>query len=626
MRVLLIHSDYLKYETKNKTNIAEEIDENKKEGFFEESLVVFCAVEKEDEKNEKQVVKNLVKEIEDVQGNVNAKNIVIYPYAHLSSSLSSPKIAIKILKDVEQSLIEKGFDVFRVPFGWYKSFEVSCKGHPLSELSRTISGDKTEEKECGDACCVEDEVSFGKDPRFIILDNDELIAPEEYKYKNKDLKSLVDYELKNTKPSNKEPPHVRLMKEKELCDYEFASDVGHLKWFPKGKLVRDLLSEYVYNLVVKNGAMPIETPIMYDLDNEAINVHAAKFGERQYKIQTKKELMLRFACCFGAFRVLGEPFLTWKNLPAKVYELSTYSFRYEKRGEVIGLKRLRGFTMPDWHTACQDMDQALEEFENQVAICLQTGEDLNVNYEIIFRATEEFYDENKQWMHKVAKNIGKPLILELIPERKHYWNCKMDFAAIDALKRPIENPTVQIDIESGERFGITYLGENEKEHHPIILHNSPTGSIERVICSLLEKTAIEINEKPPMLPLWLSPTQVRIIPIGENHLEFSKELVTKFEKENIRVDIDDRDDRIGKKIRNAGKEWIPYTIVIGDNEISNNADNDESTSTFNVSIRETKEKKDMTIKELVDEIKTKTEGLPFKKLTLPITLSNRINF
>ncbi len=277
------------------------------------------------------------------------------------------------------------------------------------------------------------------------------------------------------------------MREKELCDYESASDVGNLKWFPKGRLVRDLLADYVYNLVVDQGAMPIETPIFYDLDNEAINVHAAKFGERQYRTDTKKNLMLRFACCFGAFRVMADPFITWKNLPAKLYELSTYSFRFEKKGEVVGLKRLRAFTMPDFHSFCADMENTLEEFSKQTDMCIQTGVDLDVKYEIIFRATKDFYDENKDWMYSIGKKIGKPVLLEILPERKHYWSCKIDFAAIDYLGRPIENPTVQIDVESGKRFDITYLGEDGKEHYPTILHCSPTGSIERVICSLLEK-------------------------------------------------------------------------------------------------------------------------------------------
>ena len=105
--------------------------------------------------------------------------------------------------------------------------------------------------------------------------------------------------------------------------------------------------------------------------------------------------MLRYACCFGAFRVLSDSFLTWKNLPVGIYELSTYSFRLEKKGEVVGLKRLRGFTMPDLHTVCADLTQSMEEFQKQIDMCKKTGEDLKVNYEVIFRTTAEFMQENK---------------------------------------------------------------------------------------------------------------------------------------------------------------------------------------------------------------------------------------
>ncbi|MCL2157203.1 MAG: threonine--tRNA ligase [Methanobrevibacter sp.] len=610
MRVLLIHSDYLKYKTKNKTPIAEEIQETKKEGLFKESLVVFTAVEKEDEKNPEAVIKNLIAEIKKVNSQVKAENIVLYPYAHLSSSLSSPKSAIAILKEAEASLNQENFDVFRVPFGWYKSFEVSCKGHPLSELSRTISNEEVPEEE---EPKEEDEKS-----KFYILDSDELINPEDYNFQKSDLKKIMEYELGIGKSKDKEPPHVKIMKEKELADYENAADVGHLKWYPKGRLIRDLLSDYVYDLVVERGAMPIETPVMYDLDNDAIREHASKFGERQYKISTKKELMLRFACCFGAFRVLAESFLTWKNLPARVYELSTYSFRFEKSGEVVGLKRLRGFTMPDQHTICADLEQSLAEFENQVEMCNQTGRDLEVNYEVIFRATQDFYETYKEWMHKIAAKLGKPIILELIPERKHYWVSKMDFAAIDYLGRPIENPTVQIDVESGERFGISYLTKEEKEAHPIVLHCSPTGSVERVLCSLLEKAAIETDEKPPMLPVWLSPTQIRVIPVGEKHLEFANQLVEEIATHDIRVDIDDRDERVGKKIRNSATDWVPYAIVVGDTEMETNV--------FSLSNRRNNDKKDMTIEEIINEIHSKIKNKPFRKLPLSKVLSKRINF
>lgn len=607
MRILLIHSDYLNYNVKNKTPVAEEIEDAKKQGAFDESLVVFTAVEKDDENNPQGIVKNLVKEVIKTNDQVKAENIVLYPYAHLSSSLSSPKVAVQLLKDAEEALNAEGLNVKRVPFGWYKAFEISCKGHPLSELSRTITAEEEDEEE------VEKKPSS-----WSILDGDKIIDIDDFKFENDQLEKLVSYELGTGASDAGEPPHVKLMREKELCDYESASDVGNLKWFPKGRLVRDLLADYVYNLVVDQGAMPIETPIFYDLDNEAINVHAAKFGERQYRTDTKKNLMLRFACCFGAFRVMADPFITWKNLPAKLYELSTYSFRFEKKGEVVGLKRLRAFTMPDFHSFCADMESTLEEFSKQTDMCIQTGVDLDVNYEIIFRATKDFYDENKDWMYSIGKKIGKPVLLEILPERKHYWSCKIDFAAIDYLGRPIENPTVQIDVESGKRFDITYLGEDGKEHYPTILHCSPTGSIERVICSLLEKTAIELDEKAPMLPTWLSPIEVRIITVGEDHKDFANELYDKINAENIRVDVDDRDESVGKKIRNAATEWIPYIFVVGDNE--------KESGVFSVTVRETGEKVDMTVDELIKEVLDKTKGMPYRGLPLPKDISTRINF
>lgn len=607
MRILLIHSDYLNYNVKNKTPVAEEIEDAKKQGAFDESLVVFTAVEKDDENNPQGIVKNLVKEVIKTNDQVKAENIVLYPYAHLSSSLSSPKVAVQVLKDAEEALNAEGLNVKRVPFGWYKAFEISCKGHPLSELSRTITAEEEDEEE------VEKKPSS-----WSILDGDKIIDIDDFKFENDQLEKLVSYELGTGASDAGEPPHVKLMREKELCDYESASDVGNLKWFPKGRLVRDLLADYVYNLVVDQGAMPIETPIFYNLDNEAINVHAAKFGERQYRTDTKKNLMLRFACCFGAFRVMADPFITWKNLPAKLYELSTYSFRFEKKGEVVGLKRLRAFTMPDFHSFCADMESTLEEFSKQTDMCIQTGVDLDVNYEIIFRATKDFYDENKDWMYSIGKKIGKPVLLEILPERKHYWSCKIDFAAIDYLGRPIENPTVQIDVESGKRFDITYLGEDGKEHYPTILHCSPTGSIERVICSLLEKTAIELDEKAPMLPTWLSPIEVRIITVGEDHKDFANELYDKINAENIRVDVDDRDESVGKKIRNAATEWIPYIFVVGDNE--------KESGVFSVTVRETGEKVDMTVDELIKEVLDKTKGMPYRGLPLPKDISTRINF
>ena len=612
MRTLMIHSDYLRYKTRSKTKLAEDIEDEKRAAGVDNALVVFTAVEKEDEENPELIIKKAVKEILAVQNKVNADNIVVYPYAHLSSSLSNPEVAQKILKGIEAELTDNNEAVMRVPFGWYKSFELSCKGHPLSELSRTITTEPDEDEE-------EKEESLPS--KFYILEEDGTrYDADEYNYQNKTLKQLVNHEQGlSHEDSGKQPPHVKLMKEKELASNEPSADVGHIRWYPKGKLVKDLLADYVYNLVTERGAMPVDTPVMYDLADPAIREHAAKFGERQYRLKTKhRELMLRFACCFGAFRIMADSFLTWKNMPVGIYELSQLSFRFERQGEVVGLKRLRAFTMPDFHSVCLNDEHAKEVFEGQVDMCAQTETDLNVHYEVAFRVTEDFLAENEDWVKKVVKeNIKKPVLLEVIPKMKHYWNAKVDFAAIDDLGRPIENPTVQMDIQSARRFGITYLDENEEQQYPTILHCSPTGSLERVICSLLEKTSTDKGNKPS-LPLWLAPTQVRIIPVTDNHLEYAEDVYSKLRDLNVRVDVDDTTERLGKKIRNAGKEWIPYTIVVGDNEVENNS--------ITVNRRDDDSKEEIAIEQLADEIHTKTDGMPFRKLPLPYKLSKRVKF
>ncbi|WP_456372776.1 threonine--tRNA ligase [Methanocaldococcus sp.] len=619
MKMLLIHSDYLEFEAKQKTKIAE--DTKNLKGRLDECLTCFIAVEREDENNPRGTVIGAVEEIEKVANQLKVNNIVIYPYAHLSSDLSSPETAIKVLKDIESILKEKGYNVLRAPFGWYKAFKISCKGHPLSELSRKIVA-KEEKKEKGD------------ESKFYLLnpETEEVIELNEENIniiKDEELLALAKHELgiKENK-EREEPPHVKFIKEKDICSYEEASDPGHFRWYPKGKLIRDLLADYVYNMVINLGAMPVETPIMYDLGNPAIREHADKFGERQYRFrQGNRELMLRFAACFGQFMMKKDMYLLPRYLPLKLYELSTYSFRYEQRGELVGLKRLRCFTMPDMHTVCLDLKQAMEEFEKQFWECLKTGEDLNLSYSVIFRFTKDFFDEHRDWFFKISKEYknkyGKDVILEILPKRKHYWVGKVDIAVIDSLGRPIENPTVQIDVESAKRFNIK-VHTNEGEVYPIILHCSPTGSIERVICGLLEKAAIDAEKgKLPMLPVWLSPIQIRVIPVADKHYEYALKIVEKLRESNIRADLDDREDSVSKKIRNAGKEWIPYVVVIGDEEMESGK--------LTVTIREKSTlkkpyKEKMTLDELIERIKKETGKYPYRPLPLPIRCSLQPKF
>ena len=432
------------------------------------------------------------------------------------ATLPGPNVAVPAFNALKDGLAAEGFAVKRAPFGWYKSFKISCKGHPLSELSKTIvpGGEEGEavSKKLGKKEATHD--------WFVMTPDGKTHDYHQY-LDDTPFGCLVKKELGVAEPTGGEPAHVDLMRSKELVDYEPASDVGCLRWMPKGKLIRDLLGDYVLAILLPYGATPVETPVMYDLGDKAISEHADKFGERQYRFKSNnRNMMLRFAACFGMFSIMRDMHISKNTLPLKMYELSTYSFRHEQKGEVIGLKRLRAFTMPDMHSLCTDMPEAMKCFEEQLAIGWQTGRDFETKLVAAFRCTRKFYEENEAWVRKIVKESDCPMLIEILSERVHYWEAKIDLAAIDGQNRPIENPTVQIDVESSTRFNIKYFKDDGTPVYPPILHCSPTGSVERVICAILENIS---TQKVPALPTWLSPVQVRIVPVAERHTAYAQE-------------------------------------------------------------------------------------------------------
>lgn len=606
MRLLLIHSDHIEYEAKKKTKFAEE--PCKPSDSFDESLVAFCAVEAPDAEGIDDVVAQAVASIEEMSSQTKCRRVMVYPYAHLSSDLASPNLAVEALKAMETTLGEAGFEVKRAPFGWYKSFTVSCKGHPLSELSRTLSPSE-------DAVKKEKSVVTHN---FFVMTPDGTVHDLNKFVDDSSFGSLIKKETGIPVPAGGEPVHVDLMRSKEFVDYEPVSDVGHLRWMPRGKLVRDLLADYALNMVLEHGASPVETPVMYDLADKAIFEHADKFGERQYRFKSgNRDMMLRFAACFGMFTIMRNMHISPNHLPMKMYELSTYSFRHEQKGEVIGLKRLRAFTMPDMHSLCRDMSDALQCFEEQLAMGWKTGQDFGTQLVAVFRCTEDFYKEYEAWIKKIVAQSNVPILIETLSDRVHYWIAKIDLAAIDGQNRPIENPTVQIDVESSRRFGIKYHLNDGTEVYPPILHCSPTGSVERVFCAILENT---VNQKVAHLPTWLSPTQVRVIPVAERHGPVAEKIANTLIAARIRADYDDREESVGKKVREAGMDWVPYVVVIGDNE----AESGNLTVTVRMKSEPNKPYKiSCTADELIRTVLDEAAGMPFRPLYTQKLLSKK---
>ncbi len=616
MRLLFVHSDHLEFETTTEAGDGlGETDGVPMEGRMEDCVTAFVTVESEDETDLDAVVANAADELRDVAGQLNTRKVVLYPYAHLSDDLAGPESAKTVLRKLEAAL-EADFEVLRAPFGWYKAFEISCKGHPLSELSRHVTPERGGDEEATERAPSEWKLLFpdgeARDPREA---TDAECANRDV---SDDMRAFIEAEVEGeTARKGEQPPHVELMREKAIADYDELSDVGNLRWYPRGKLIRDSLMAYVTDLAVEYGGMPVETPVMYDLGVRAIREHSEKFGERQYRFESgDRRMMLRFAACFGQFSIMRDMHIAERDLPLRLYELSTYSFRREQRGEVMGLKRQRAFTMPDMHTATEDIDSAREELRAQAKLALQTAGDLGLNYVPTIRVTRAFYDDNEAWVENLAAEFDSPALLEILPERHHYWSAKVDFAAIDSLGRPIENPTVQIDVESAERFDIEYT-DGEQSHHPPILHFSPSGGIERVVAALLEKAA---SQETPRLPTWLSPTQVRFVPVADGHVEYCESLAADLEAAEIRADVDDRDETVGKRIAEAETDWVPYYAVVGDRELE--ADDDR----LGVNVRAEDDEREMKLAELEETVLDDVGDLPKTRRYLPRRVSRHPNF
>ncbi|MFW9830343.1 MAG: threonine--tRNA ligase [Candidatus Thorarchaeota archaeon] len=417
-----------------------------------------------------------------------------------------------------------------------------------------------------------------------------------------------------------EPPHIRAMRQLELIDYEPASDVGHFKFYPKGSLLKELLEDYVHYIAVDLiGAMRIDTPLMYRLSQKDIAEQAEKFLEKDYRIKLgkDKELLLRFAGDFGLFSTMKNVQMAQRQLPIRVFELSP-SFRLEKRGECVGLRRLRAFTMPDIHCFCADYEQGKEEFARITQFYDQLIKGLGIEYLLVIRIVEEYYKSTQDLLLNLAKDLNRPILVELLPEMAHYWNVKNEFQFVDAAEGSGQLSTVQLDVSDAERYGITYINAAGEEVGTIIVHTS-IGSLERLIYGLLESAVKRQNKgKLPMLPLWLSPVQVVVIPVADRHEAFASQVVDQLREEKIRAVLDDRNKTVGWKVRNAGKQWIPFVAVIGDKEMG--------AKTIPVTIRdESTSKKATTIamplEPLIKRIHDASKDKPFRQLSLPKRMS-----
>ena len=614
MRILHLHCDHVEYTpTKKEIPAAEELQPETVR--LSEVLVAFIAVEKGDDDS---VASKAVAQVRQVMERLGCERLLLYPYAHLSADLAPARIALEVIE--KMSGYTSGLETHRSAFGWTKSYSIQVKGHPLAEGLKIVRSGGQDDGE-SEAVRAESKI---KSYWHIMTPDGQMTPVAEFDFSgNRGLEVLAKYEAAKKRGEDRPPPHVGLMKRLAIADYEPASDQGNMRYYPNGRLIKSLIERYVTKCVREYGGFEVETPIMYDSDHPSMVRYFNRFPARQYSIDSEgKQLFLRFAACFGQFLMANDFQMSYRNLPYRLYELTRYSFRREQSGELVGLRRLRAFTMPDCHAFCADMDQAVAELGVRFDLSRDVLRELGIkeeSYEMAVRFTEDFYNENRGTVTDLVRKHGKPILVEMWKERFFYFVLKWEFNYIDAGGKASALSTDQIDVENGSRYGIEFVDSSNKPQNPIILHNSPSGAVERIIYSLLEGAAKDSREgRKAVFPLWLCPTQVRIIPVHEDTADYALRMAEHMGKKLVRADVDERNESIGKRVREAEKEWIPFVVVVGAKERDGGMD-----GVITVRDRLASGMRETTVGDLISQIREEVRGKPYAMLNQPRLLSKR---
>ena len=608
MRVLLLHCDSFEYEVRQEAIKDPEPLGDNMSGKFKNVLVAFCTVEKEDEANPADVQTRVCQSIAEVARSVKAPEVLVYPYAHLSSSLASRDPAIKILRGVSESLRADGFEIHRSPFGYYKSFQLHCLGHPLSELSRTIRPGQTKPE-------PQPIETYYK---ILSLDGN-LYDPAEYQFKSgeDEFRTLVEKEALKKELSGGEPRFLEYCK-KFGIEWENFSDQGHMRYSPEGVMIFDLISEYSWDAITSIGLpiLQVKGTNLFDLSVPAVKEHADLFGSRLYRIEAEnKSFVMRYAACHQQFAAVRNWSLSYRHLPFGTFEVAD-SYRLEQSGELLLAFRLRKLHMPDCHIYCKNLEESKQvtlQLHNKI---YQEIGKLNRDYVSVYNITESFLNANKDYVMELVRREGKPVLLNFVPEGIYYWVLNIEYHIIDELERPREIATFQIDIGNAKRFDISFADDTGQKIYPIIIHTAVIGSIERYLFTVLDECAIlEAKGIKPSLPTWLSPTQVRLIPVKPDLVEFTKTVAQELANVQVRADIDDRNESLDKRVREAERNWIPYIVIVGQREMN--------TRSYAVRRRRDGAKYEATVAQLEKEISELTKGYPRSTLKLPELVSRR---
>lgn len=373
----------------------------------------------------------------------------------------------------------------------------------------------------------------------------------------------------------KQRDHRKIGKEMELFTFSQAVGAGLPMWLPKGAMLRDRLEAFLRKVQKKYGYQQVITPHIGNVNLYKTSGHYQKYGKDSFQVittpQEGEEFMLKPMNCPHHCEIYKFKPRSYKDLPLRFAEFGTV-YRYEQSGELHGLTRVRGFTQDDAHLFCTP-DQLKEEFKKVIDIIFTIFKALNFNdftAQVSLRdpnnkekyiGTDENWEKAEQAIIEAAEEKGLKTTVEL--GEAAFYGPKLDFMVKDAIGRKWQLGTIQVDYNLPERFELEYTGADNLKHRPVMIHRAPFGSMERFVAVLIEHTGGKF-------PLWLAPDQAVVMPISEKFNDYAQKLSDLLNNSDIRTVLDDRNEKIGRKIRDNELKKIPYLLVVGENEMNNN--------------------------------------------------------
>jgi len=543
MKILSLHCDYIKFKPVKPAIKGMELPvEENKAVEVKEPLVIMTAVEKADEEN-KIILADYIKNILDLKEKIGkVDRIVLYPYAHLSSSLSNPDFAKQLLIDAEKELKAKGIETFRAPFGYYKEFELKCKGHPLSELSRKIGNETVEEVKVKIAKKDDGET----DPKKLLA-------------------SISKAKLDTSKL--KDNDHRIIGKNLDLFSFNEVAP-GMVFWHNNGLIIYNELINYWREQHVKAGYQEIRTPQIMDAKLWKISGHWDKYKDSNFTTEyEERPFLIKPMNCPGGMLVYKTSPKSYKDLPLKVGEVGIVH-RTELSGVLAGLFRVIQFTQDDAHIFCTE-EQLEEEIGKVMELIKLFYKQFNIEFDHVELSTrpEKRIGSDAVWdkAEKALENVlvHKKMKYKVNPGDGAFYGPKIDFHIKDSLARTWQCSTIQLDFALPERFELEYTDKDGTKKRPVMLHRVIYGSIERFLGVLLEHT----NGN---LPIWLSPIQVRVLSFTDRNEKAAQKVLEELKETGIRAEADFTSTTVGDKVRNAALLKVPYVITIGDKEEEKN--------------------------------------------------------